>query len=171
MEIINGVWSWLAPLLGTVTVSGVIGFVVTLITKAIMKRFIAKINVEKVATEATNKGIEKIKQIDFKHNIEPIAKSELKKVSEEANARIEEQMGIMKKQYQMMLNVFVKFSAYFEDSMISDQKKAELHEALSEALGAPVEPAIEEVGTITIEETKHAKESQKTTPQAIQGDR
>ena len=80
MEILNEIWVWIGSVLGGLTVTGVLSAIIAGTLKGAFTKTISKINVEKIAEEATNKGIEKVKKISFEQSLQPIVESELKKV-------------------------------------------------------------------------------------------
>lgn len=172
MEVLDMIWQYVAPIFGGLSIAGIVSAIIYGCLKGAFNRTISKINTDKIAENATDKGIEKLKQIDFKHNIEPIVKSELKKVSEEANKRLEEYIDKMQTQYNNVIEILEKFAAYFDDSMICEQKKTELHNAIKNALEDEKNPATEEVGVVVVEEPKKAEKSQNSKAQdVVQGDR
>ena len=73
---------------------------------------INKINVEKIADEATKKGVDKIKTMSFKQSIQPLAESELKKITETANAYIDKSLKDVQEKYDHLIAIIEKLSAY-----------------------------------------------------------
>ena len=61
MEILNEIWVWIVSALGGVSLAGVISAAIYGCLKGAFSKTISKINVEKIADEATEKGIEKVK--------------------------------------------------------------------------------------------------------------
>ena len=96
---------------------------------------ISKINVEKIADLATDKGVERVKKVSFTHNIQPIVESELKKINEYSIEVFNKKMETITKQYEMIVQILIKFSAYFDNSIgVPDSAKEDLKKILLEAL-------------------------------------
>ena len=133
MEIFNEIWVWLVAALGGISMTSIITAVIIGCLKGAFNKIISKINVEKIADDATNKGIEKVKKISFEQSIQPIVESELKKITEAANEYIKTSLIETQKRYDKIIAVLEKFYAYFDDSLVSETKKQELKQALEEA--------------------------------------
>lgn len=164
MEVLNEIWVWLVAALGGVTLTGVIAAVITGCLKGAFNKTISKINVEKIAEDATNKGIDKVKKISFEQSIQPICESELKKITEAANDYIKKALAETQKGYDNIIAVLEKFYAYFDDSLVSETKKQELRQALDEAKNTPVKAQTIKVEE-DIENTKETPVEPKETPQ------
>ena len=80
MEILNEIWVWIVSALGGVSLAGVISAAIYGCLKGAFSKTISKINVEKIAKDATEKGIDKVKAVSFSHSIQPLVESELKKI-------------------------------------------------------------------------------------------
>ena len=137
MEIFNEIWIWLVTALGGISITSIIAAVIISCLKGAFNKTISKINVEKIADDATNKGIEKVKKISFEQSIQPIVESELKKITEAANEYIKASLVETQKRYDKLIAVLEKFYAYFDDSLVSETKKQELKQALEEAKTEP----------------------------------
>ena len=159
MEIFNEIWVWLGTALGCVSITSIIIAVITGRLKGAFNKIISKINVEKIADDATNKGIEKVKKISFEQSIQPIVESELKKITEAANEYIKTSLVETQKRYDKLIAVLEKFYAYFDDSMVSETKKQELKQALEEA---KIEP--KSVQSVVVEETISQEQKQAVEP-------
>ena len=82
MEILSQIWVWIGTAIGGVSLAGIISAIIYGSLKGAFNRTISKINVQKIAEQATEKGVDKVKKISFTHSIQPIVESELKKVNE-----------------------------------------------------------------------------------------
>lgn len=155
MEVINEIWAAIAPYVTGVSISGVLGAVIYGCLKGAFNKTISKINIEKISETATEKGIDKIKNISFTQSIQPLVESELTKITEKANECIKKELESVQSKYDNLLNVLEKLSAYFDNSIgVSETAKAELKQALSKAENKPltaqeikVEEVIEEKDT------------------------
>lgn len=163
MEVLNQIWQAIAPYVAGISVSGIISAVIYGCLRGAFNRTINKINVDKIANEATDKGVEKVKQISFKHSIQPLVESELAKIDEKVAKQFKEELKKVQDNYDKLVAVLEKLSAYFDGSIgVSEQAKAELKQALADAKN---EPTIAEsvVSEEIIEETpKQATEPKET---------
>ena len=176
MEVLDIIWQYIAPIFGGLSIAGILSAIIYGCLKGAFNRTISKINTEKIAKDAVDKGVEKVKEVSFKHNIQPIVQSELKKVTEEANEHLKQELESVKEQYAKLLNVLGKFAAYFDNSIgVPDEAKADLKQAL---LDAEIEPTTDEIvvdSEIVVEEPKSAEKALKTAKNEasdkVQGDR
>lgn len=135
MEILNTIWVWVISILGGLSISSIISAVIYGCLKGAFNKTISKINVEKIAELATDKGVERVKKVSFTHNIQPIVESELKKINEYAIEVFNKKMETISKQYEMIVKILIKFSAYFDNSIgVPDSAKEDLKKILLEAL-------------------------------------
>lgn len=135
MDTLNLIWQYVLPIGGGVTVGAVLIAIATILFKGFANKLIAKVNIGKVEDKAVEKGVEKIKEISFKQSIEPLAKSELEKITEQANEYIKDSLEQAHKDNQKMLLILKKFASFFDNSIaITEEKKQELKELIDEAL-------------------------------------
>lgn len=141
MEILNEIWVWIVSALGGVSLAGVISAAIYGCLKGAFSKTISKIDVEKIAKDATNKGIDKVKAVSFSHSIQPLVESELKKINEMSVEVVKKELNEVKAEYRTLINIIKKLSAYFDNSIgVSDTAKQELKQAIAEAENEPVEP-------------------------------
>ena len=141
MEILNEIWVWIVSALGGVSLAGVISAAIYGCLKGAFSKTISKINVEKIAKDATEKGIDKVKAVSFSHSIQPLVESELKKINEMSVEVVKKELNEVKAEYKTLINIVKKLSAYFDNSIgVSDTAKQELKQAIAEAENEPVEP-------------------------------
>lgn len=141
MEILNEIWVWIVSALGGVSLAGVISAAIYGCLKGAFSKTISKINVEKIAKDATDKGIDKVKAVSFSHSIQPLVESELKKINEMSVEVVKKELNEVKAEYRTLINIVKKLSAYFDNSIgVSDTAKQELKQAIAEAENEPVEP-------------------------------
>ena len=134
MEFLNHIWNVIAPYLAGVSVGGVLTAVLYGCLKGAFSKTISKINVSQIAEDATSKGIDKIKEVSFKHSIQPLVNSELNKITEKANSYIIEQIDKIDNKYNKIIEILAKFSAYFDNSVfVPDEVKSELKTAIKNA--------------------------------------
>lgn len=157
MEFLNEIWLWILGILGGVSYTGIIAAVIYGCLKGGFNRTLQKMNIEKINENLANKQMERIKQVSFKQNIQPIVESELKKVTETANEYIKKQLEEVQKKYDNVIAVLEKFYAYFDDSLVSDSKKQDLKQALQDAKTETSTPNEIEVSQVVIEEPKEEK--------------
>ena len=141
MEILNEIWVWIVSALGGVSLAGVISAAIYGCLKGAFSKTISKINVEKIAKDATDKGIDKVKAVSFSHSIQPLVESELKKINEMSVEVVKKELNEVKAEYKTLINIIKKLSAYFDNSIgVSDTAKQELKQAIAEAENEPIEP-------------------------------
>lgn len=134
MEIINSIHVWIMSAVGGVTLAGLISACIYGALKGAFSKTIGKINVAKIADQATDKGIDKIKKITFTHNIQPLVESGLEKVNEKSMALVEKELKEVKEQYNHLINIIDKLAKYFDNSIgVEQDKKDALHEAVEQA--------------------------------------
>ena len=138
MEWINQIWVWILGAVGGLTVGGIITAICVAFIKGKIAKMIAKVNFEKIEEKAVNKGLEKIKGVTFKHEIQPLVQSEMVKVNENAVKGLKNELKEIKAQYTHLVLINEKLAAYFDNSIVSEAKKAELHEAIEDAKETPL---------------------------------
>ena len=154
MEILQNIWVQVLALLGGVSFTTVVALVIYFCVKGAFDKAIKKANLQKFSEDLANKQTDRIKNISFRHSIQPIVESELKKITENANQYLLKALVEMEKKYDSLLNVLEKFYAYFDDSLVSETKKQELKEAIENAKEkAPISNETE-TKEIIIEEPK-----------------
>lgn len=163
MEILNQIWQAIAPYVAGISVSGIISVVIYGCLKSAFNRTINKINVEKIAEKATDKGVEKVKTVSFKHSIQPLVESELAKIDEKVAKQFKEELKKVQDNYNKLVAVLEKLSAYFDGSIgVSEQAKSELKQALTDAKNEPTIAESVVVDRIIEEEPKQATEPTET---------
>lgn len=155
MEVLNQIWQVIAPYVTGVSIGGILSAILYGVLKGAFSRTISKLNVEKIAEDATTKVVGQMKEVSFKQSIQPLVESELAKITEKANSYIEAQLEEMQKRYDHLVEVMEKLAAYFDNSIgVSDKAKAELKQALADAKIEPMaaESVIaEQVIEVTVE--------------------
>lgn len=155
METLQQIWALICPYITGISIGGIISAILYGCLKGAFSKMINKINVEKIADEATKKGVDKIKTMSFKQSIQPLAESELKKITETANAYIDKSLKDVQEKYDHLIAIIEKLSAYFDNSIgVSESAKAELKEALTEAKGIVTSEDIIVEDKPIVEETK-----------------
>lgn len=166
MEIFSEIWVWLVAALGGVSITGIISAVIYGCLKGAFNKTISKINVEKIAQDATEKGVEKVKKISFTHSIQPLVESELKKINEQSVEVLKQSLADVTTQYNKVILILEKLSAYFDNSIgVSDNAKEELKQAISEAKNEPLQAESvvdDEIVEPTPKQAVEPKESAKT---------
>lgn len=167
MEMFNEIWVWVVSLLGGISLSSIITAILYGCLKGAFNKTISKINVQKIADQATEKGVEKVKKISFTHSIQPLVESELKKVNEHSVEVLKKELLDVKEKYDKVINILDKFAAYFDNSIgVPEEKKAELKQALLDAVETPIK-AESVVVEETLEETTIKAVEPKQEPKTI----
>jgi len=160
METLDLVWQYVLPIGGGITIGAIVVFIGTIAIKVVVSKLLGKINFDKIADKATEKGVEQIKKISFTQTIQEPLESGLKKVNEMANEKIEKELGDIQAKYDKLLNVITKLAHYFDNSIVPQETKNELYQALGES----VEDKKNDIEIKVVEELKEdAKVSKKGT--------
>ena len=149
MEMFNEIWVWVVSVLGGISLSSIITAILYGCLKGAFNKTISKINVQKIADQATEKGVEKVKKNSFTHSIQPLVESELKKVNEHSVEVLKKELLDVKEKYDKVINILDKLAAYFDNSIgVPEEKKVELKQALLDAVETPIKAE-----SIVVEET------------------
>lgn len=160
MEEITNIWNMIAPYVAGGTLGGTILISVILVLRSALCKKIDSVKEtfnEKKVTENISSNVldgvkEEIKSISFEQNIQPLVQSELKKVTEEANAYLKQQLKETQEGYNKLLNCVEKLAAYFDNSIgVPDEAKDALKEAIAEAK-VPEEPINTFISQVVVEE-------------------
>lgn len=169
MEILNQIWVWIGTAISGISLAGIISAIIYGSLKGAFNRTISKINVQKIAEQATEKGVDKVKKISFTHSIQPIVESELKKVNEYYVEVLKIYMEETSKKYDNVIKVLEKLSAYFDNSIgVNETAKQELKQVIAEAKNEPIlaesvviEENIKETQIKAVEPEKNKKNNTK----------
>lgn len=162
MEILNSIWQYVLPIGGGITFGAFCLAVILPFVKGTLAKVVSKIDVEKIESKAVDAGIDRLKDLSFKQNIQPLVKSELQKVVEVVDDKLSEKLGKVDEGYAKIVNILAKLGAYFDNSIaITDTAKEELKQAVLEAQNlAPVD-VLCKVETISHAEAKSSTETEK----------
>lgn len=166
MEILSQIWIWIGTALGGVSLAGIITSIIYGCLNGAFNKTISKINVQEIADQATEKGIEKVKKVSFSHTIQPLVESELKKINEHYVDVLKVYMEDVAKKYDNLVSVLEKLSAYFDNSIgVNETAKQELKQALAEAKNEQISAesvVVEEIVEPTPIQAIEPKETAKT---------
>lgn len=156
MEIVSQLWVYIVSAIGGVSLAGIISAIIYGCLKGAFNKTINKINVKKIADEATAKGVEKVKKISFTHTIQPLVESELQKINEKAIELVRAELVKTQENYLKVINILEKLAAYFDNSIgVPQTAKDELKTAINEAHTETPQAesvVIEDVSRETLEE-------------------
>lgn len=162
MEIFRQVIQAIAPYFAGVTIGGIISAIICGCLKGAFDKTIRKVDVEKIANKATDKGIERVKNVTFNHSIQPIVESRMTEIDEKVAKQFKEEIKKVQEKYDHLISIIEKLSSYFDGSIgVSEQAKAELKQAISDAKSEPVEAESVVSNEIVIETEKVAEEPKK----------
>ena len=145
--------------IGGVSLLTIVGFVLWKVLSASFNRALRKINLEKIVDIATDKAVDRIKKVSFSHNIQPIVLSEVKKLGEEIKLDVRKEFAEIKENQRKQVVIAEKQASYFEDSIVSDDKKKALKDAIEDAKQDSVV-----VESVVVEESPKVEEKANTTP-------
>lgn len=143
----------------SISVSTVIACVLSFINTARHNKMVKQL--QQLSQLQTDKGLEKIKTITYKHDIQPLVESELKKVNEYSVEVLKKESLEVKQGYASIIKILEKLSHYFDNAYgVNEEAKAELQNEIDNAKNGytPTEPAETKV---IIEE--HTEEKETTT--------
>ena len=153
-EVLSNVWVWIVGALSGLSVTGIIAAIIYGVVKGGFNRSMQRLNFEKMFRTMLNEYLERIKQVSFAQNIQPLVESELRKITETAKEYNKKAYEELSKKYDNLIAVMEKFFAYFDDSLVSDTKKKELKEALDIAKKDVLVSKTIEVKEIVFDEIK-----------------
>lgn len=133
MEFLSNIGTQVLAFISGLSISTIVALVIYYCIKGAWNKTLKKVNLEKFSEDLADKQTERIKNVSFKHNIQPIVESELKKITENYDNKLLVELQETKEKYNKLILVLEKFYAYFDDSLVSDTKKQELKEALENA--------------------------------------
>ena len=172
MAILNSIWVWILSILGGVSITTILTFVIRITLTNSFKKTIAKIDVEKIAEKATDKGVAKVKKISFTHNIQPIVESELVKINEKSTEVLRKELADVQKKYDNLIVIIEKLSAYFDNSIgVAEEKKADLKIAIANAKNDTVTAESVIIDEFVDEDVKSVAEPEKPTKTNIKVER
>lgn len=159
-EFFSQVWVWVITALGGISLSAIISAIIYGCLKGAFNKTISKINVEKIADKATDKGIERVKKIAFTHDIQPLVESKLIEINEKSTEVLKKELAVVSAKYDKVVNILDKLACYFDNSIgVSEENKKALKKAIGEAREIEVLPAEsvvveEKVAKVEILDTK-----------------
>ena len=162
-EIFTQAVIWIGTALGGISLAGIITAILYGCIKGAFNKTISKINVQKIADEATEKGIEKVRKVSFTHSIQPLVESELKKINEKATEVLDKSVQALNTKFDNVILILERLSAYFDNSIgVSEQAKAELKKAIADAKNeVKTAESVVEVENVTKVEKIETKKSTK----------
>jgi len=119
--IFQSVEGWVIASVGGVSLAGIISFIIWAVLKSAFNKVIIKANLKATQEE------------------------ELKKIVEQAQELVAQELESVNKRYDKLVNVLEALASYFDNSIgVSDEAKQSLKEALAEAKEIKIEPEIEQ---------------------------
>lgn len=155
-QLFNEIWVYVVSSLGGLSLTAILTSIVYGCLKGAFSKTISKLNVEKIAEEATEKGIDRVKKVSFTHSIQPIVESELKKINEYSTEIIKKELADTQKKYDSVITILEKFALYFDNSIgVTEETKKELKQAIATAKNKPIR-----VESVVVEETTEKEPKQ-----------
>lgn len=175
-EILSNTWAILGISFGGVSLLTIICTVLWFCLKSAFNRAIRKMNIEKICEDAYKKGfnagVERVREITFKHSIEPLVISNLQKSNEYSVAIVKEELGKTQAKYDKLVAIIEKLSNYFDNSIgVPEEKKAELKEAIANAKSNEICEQVIESEQVVVEEQKSEKQAEKSPKKDIKVER
>lgn len=175
-EILSNTWAILGISVGGVSLLTIICTILWFCLKSAFNKTIRKINIEKFYEDAYKKGfnagVDRVKEITFKHNIEPLVISKLEQVNEFSVAIVREELGKTQAKYDKLVAIIEKLSNYFDNSIgVPEEKKEELKEAIANAKSSEICEQVIESEQVVVEEQKSEKQPEKSPKKDIKVER
>ena len=175
-EILSNTWAILGISVGGVSLLTIICTILWFCLKSAFNKTIREMNIKKIYEEANEKGfnagIERVKEITFKHSIEPLVISNLEKANEYSVAVLKEELGKTQAKYDKLVAIMEKLSNYFDNSIgVPEEKKAELKEAIANAKSSEICEQVIESEQVVVEEQKSEKQPEKSPKKDIKVER
>lgn len=168
MTELNTIWAQIAPYLSGLGLGGILSLILGIVLKGSFNKAVNSLNVSKIAEEATNKALAKIKSLSFTHDIAPIVEEKLTAATKAQAKVLKKELDEIRHNYENVVEILGNLAAYFDGSMVSDEVKATLHASLDKAVNKPVpevtstvEIETEEVVTPEIAATEPPKKRSK----------
>lgn len=158
-EILAKVLLYMGIGIGGTTVGGIIVAIAVACVKGLSKRALAKLNVKQIVKDTITETVGQVKKLAMTHSIQPLVNSEMEKVNEKVDARLVEMCEKVDKRLDKIVNIQEKFYAYFEDSMVSEDKKKALKEAIEDA-----KQGVVEIDSVIVEESPKTEEKSIVAP-------
>ena len=140
METLKHIWEIIAPYFSGGVAGAIIGVIIIPFLKGTITKTTAKLNIDALLEKqdeaienGVNKAVDRVKDITFKQSIQPLVESELKKVGEAANAQVADSVKSIRESNAAVLAAMKALGAYFDDSTVSEEKKAAFHEIIESA--------------------------------------
>lgn len=161
MEILHSLSSWIIGILGGISITAVVGYLLWTAIKGIINRIFSTQNIKRIYQQTSKDAIEEVKTISFEQSIQPALESELVKVTEAANKYIERSYKEFSIKLDKLTKILIGLVEYFDNSVgVPEEAKAKLHESIKDALVVeaykPQKIHIEQVKSV--EETKEIKQ-------------
>lgn len=175
-EILSNTWAILGISFGGVSLLTIICTILWFCLKSAFNKTIREMNIKKIYEDANeegfNAGIERVKEITFKHSIEPLVISNLEKANEYSVAVLKEELGKTQAKYDKLVAIMEKLSNYFDNSIgVPEEKKAELKEAIANAKSSEICEQVIESEQVVVEEQKSEKQPEKSPKKDIKVER
>lgn len=164
-EVLKQILNWVSLFLGSALGGAIIGGIISGFFKGKTEKLVNSINVKQIAEDTTNACVEQVKKVSFNQSIQPIVESELEKVNEKADERLQKTVKELKESNAKIINILEKFIAYFDYSIgIPDKIKEEAHIAINSAK----EVEIQNYQEIKIEDEEVEKNERKNTSKSTE---
>lgn len=168
-ELIHSAWFWIITAASGISVTGIIGLLISAFIRGRIQRKIAKYNVEKLVRQIVKEEIaeflKQVKNVAFTQNIQPLVESELVKVTERIDKRVNDTLKDLIKRVDLLHLENKALAAYFDSSLgVTDDAKKGLKLAIAnyEKETAPKEQEVYVVVEETKDEPKAEKKAEKT---------
>lgn len=160
---ITELWSkiviYVTSALGSISIGAIISWVIAIANSARIKKTIAQFRANEIANAAVDNGLEKIKTITYKHDIQPLVESELKKVNEYSVEVLKKELAMVRLQYAQLIGIIEALSHYFDNAYgVNEDAKEDLQAQIDNAKNSVIETESAESQVIVAEHNEIAEE-------------
>lgn len=164
VEELQNVWNIISPYLTGITLGGIISCFFYAFFSGSIKKFINKIQIGDMVEKTVNETMEQIKDVAISIDLQPLIETELKKVVNVVDEKIQQAYETNNAKCDAIINCFEKLACYFDNSIgVSQENKEALHNAIDEAKNINKTETIESIDVKPIIVDKKLVKSQKKT--------
>ena len=122
METFNQVWAYVQPVVTSATFGAIFTAIICGIIKGTISKKFAKLNIDDEFNKIVDTAMDRIKEVAFKHDIEPIVESRLVDIKEQLTAQVNANLEIVK-DIEVELAVLIgDLEKYFKNSSAVPQE-------------------------------------------------
>lgn len=124
METFNEVWAYVQPIVTSATFGAIFTAIICGIIKGTISKKFSKLDLDDNVNKIIDASMQRIKDVTFKHDIEPLVEAHLAEIKQELTSEVNENLKLIK-DVELELSILIgNLAAYFENSSaITPEKK------------------------------------------------